>query len=392
MEHISSHADKRSLIQSAADGYIPSYAIVMIVAGCLFCVVWSPALIKKLYERIHYRSDSRTQSRRHAAEQLQRRLRREARREYVASVLITKRVSVGVNSQQSSLNAENSDGDRCAICLASYSNGLEICLSHNPQCRHQYCKPCIMKWLMRNEDCPVCRRPFLSLGDPTEASTPQSTDGPPLTVDLEQPSNPLTESPTFDDSSMDSLSIASVVSEASLALPNYRPLSDDESCSTGIGSTSSLPRPTMHWFFGRRTKTSTTREDLDEDDSESSIESREGEQPLRFQWKLPYHKNDSSTGSDSEENDDVNSTSSVPLPIKWTMMPSRPRLNSDPGYSTSDANDKSGSEYYSSSDDDEEREAGFEVDYFPEAFATNVFVGKIADTMGTDFPPEFNPV
>lgn len=49
----------------------------------------------------------------------------------------------------------------CAICLKSYTVDDAICWSRNPKCSHHFHCSCIEIWLLRNDNCPMCREPYL---------------------------------------------------------------------------------------------------------------------------------------------------------------------------------------------------------------------------------------
>lgn len=53
----------------------------------------------------------------------------------------------------------------CGICLCNFEKGEEICWSPNSQCKHTYHKECAFEWLMKHNDCPICRNDFLVLSD-----------------------------------------------------------------------------------------------------------------------------------------------------------------------------------------------------------------------------------
>ena len=57
----------------------------------------------------------------------------------------------------------NSDDNEniCSICLCEYETGEEISWSPNEHCKHSFHKECITEWLMKRDDCPVCRRNFV---------------------------------------------------------------------------------------------------------------------------------------------------------------------------------------------------------------------------------------
>mmetsp|Transcript_44272 Transcript_44272/g.106648 ORF Transcript_44272/g.106648 Transcript_44272/m.106648 type:complete len:429 (-) Transcript_44272:63-1349(-) len=62
------------------------------------------------------------------------------------------------------------DDDRpmCAICVTAYKPDDEICWSNNHQCHHCFHKECIQEWLLRHEECPCCRLPFLVMPPPKQ--------------------------------------------------------------------------------------------------------------------------------------------------------------------------------------------------------------------------------
>lgn len=51
----------------------------------------------------------------------------------------------------------------CAICLKNYSVGDKICWSRNPECSHHFHRDCVELWLLRNDMCPFCRKPYLGM-------------------------------------------------------------------------------------------------------------------------------------------------------------------------------------------------------------------------------------
>lgn len=56
----------------------------------------------------------------------------------------------------------------CNICLCDYQTGEEV--SKGPICHHDFHTECIIDWLLRNEQCPICRQDFLPL--PIQLSAP----------------------------------------------------------------------------------------------------------------------------------------------------------------------------------------------------------------------------
>jgi hypothetical protein len=89
------------------------------------------------------------------------------RKEFIASVLKTETFA-GAREENSSSSrtiatrSEDGGAEHCAICLEGFDKGEEVCSSHNVNCNHGFHRPCISEWLAENEDCPCCRRDFLS--------------------------------------------------------------------------------------------------------------------------------------------------------------------------------------------------------------------------------------
>lgn len=48
----------------------------------------------------------------------------------------------------------------CNICLEEYKIGEEIAWSRNEMCHHAFHKSCIIEWLIKHQDCPVCRNKY----------------------------------------------------------------------------------------------------------------------------------------------------------------------------------------------------------------------------------------
>jgi Ring finger domain len=61
----------------------------------------------------------------------------------------------------------------CAICLDQFKSGEDTCSAQNINCPHEYHLQCIFPWLLQSQDCPCCRRDFLSID--TEAVEPHHT-------------------------------------------------------------------------------------------------------------------------------------------------------------------------------------------------------------------------
>lgn len=51
----------------------------------------------------------------------------------------------------------------CAICLERFKNGEDICSAQNAECPHEFHLDCLFPWLLKSQDCPCCRRDYLSV-------------------------------------------------------------------------------------------------------------------------------------------------------------------------------------------------------------------------------------
>lgn len=51
----------------------------------------------------------------------------------------------------------------CAICLDRFIHDDDICVSQDVQCIHVFHLECLYPWLLKSQDCPCCRRDFLSI-------------------------------------------------------------------------------------------------------------------------------------------------------------------------------------------------------------------------------------
>ena len=63
---------------------------------------------------------------------------------------------------------ENDPLHSCSICFGKFDKEELVCQSNDPDCPHIYHKECMEEWLMKNDQCPICRRPYLSPKSTTE--------------------------------------------------------------------------------------------------------------------------------------------------------------------------------------------------------------------------------
>mmetsp|Transcript_4930 Transcript_4930/g.5719 ORF Transcript_4930/g.5719 Transcript_4930/m.5719 type:complete len:220 (+) Transcript_4930:69-728(+) len=81
---------------------------------------------------------------------------------------ITLSVSEMLNGDNDDSNSvDNYSAEMCPICLESYTAGEEICWSRNENCVHSFHLDCMQAWLMKSDDCPLCRENYLNNGQNT---------------------------------------------------------------------------------------------------------------------------------------------------------------------------------------------------------------------------------
>jgi Ring finger domain len=51
----------------------------------------------------------------------------------------------------------------CAICLDPFQKGEDVCSAQNKLCTHEFHLTCIFPWLLKSQECPCCRRDYLSV-------------------------------------------------------------------------------------------------------------------------------------------------------------------------------------------------------------------------------------
>jgi len=75
---------------------------------------------------------------------------------------------------------EGEDDDLvCTICWEKYKENDEICYSQNPECAHSFQCDCIKSWLETHDECPICRRNYLSpSGEESDCKCHGTSDTP----------------------------------------------------------------------------------------------------------------------------------------------------------------------------------------------------------------------
>ena len=74
----------------------------------------------------------------------------------------TNSITTSMRSDTDLNEEEETSKDNCAICLETFKDGDEISSSQNQNCRHVFHRECIYGWLLKNEECPCCRRDYLT--------------------------------------------------------------------------------------------------------------------------------------------------------------------------------------------------------------------------------------
>lgn len=70
------------------------------------------------------------------------------------------------NNQGSSIHFSSEDANNgCAICLEEFAEGEDVCTSQNDECPHLFHCTCAFEWLLKSQECPCCRRDYLTIED-----------------------------------------------------------------------------------------------------------------------------------------------------------------------------------------------------------------------------------
>lgn len=68
------------------------------------------------------------------------------------------------NHTNGKYNIHNYSPRSCAICWEDYKKGDDIAWSNNEKCLHAFHTRCILEWLSKNDNCPMCRSNYLNAG------------------------------------------------------------------------------------------------------------------------------------------------------------------------------------------------------------------------------------
>jgi hypothetical protein len=78
------------------------------------------------------------------------------------------------NNTQEDMEEDDPLHPSCAICLKNYVVTDKICWSKNPECSHYFHCACVELWLLRNDNCPFCRKPYLETGESDDSDDRQA--------------------------------------------------------------------------------------------------------------------------------------------------------------------------------------------------------------------------
>ena len=50
---------------------------------------------------------------------------------------------------------------RCVLCSKFFTETDVVTESWEPTCKHHFHKACLVKWLQKNDGCPICKRAYV---------------------------------------------------------------------------------------------------------------------------------------------------------------------------------------------------------------------------------------
>jgi len=65
----------------------------------------------------------------------------------------------------------------CPICLDDYKVRDDIAWSKNDECSHTFHFDCILEWLLKHDECPLCREDFLNAVQKENSADPETETG-----------------------------------------------------------------------------------------------------------------------------------------------------------------------------------------------------------------------
>jgi hypothetical protein len=144
-------------------------ALSLIVSIAILCLIFARKYHKR---RIQDVSDVSLSHSRHsiAIEDAQNVREREMERKklVIAKILIAEvncNLVQDKETEPESCALDSSEGEErtCPICYQCFITGEEIVKSLNKHCIHEYHKDCVLPWLLKSDECPMCRASFLDV-------------------------------------------------------------------------------------------------------------------------------------------------------------------------------------------------------------------------------------
>lgn len=88
--------------------------------------------------------------------------------EEINTNIITKRAislpkKMETDDVETGCDTSNDDTQECPICMSSFQEDDTVSWSQNRNCRHAFHHSCIMPWLLKDCQCPICRQPFCGI-------------------------------------------------------------------------------------------------------------------------------------------------------------------------------------------------------------------------------------
>jgi len=143
-------------------------ALTLIVSIAILCLIFARKYHRRRIQEI---SDVSLSHSRHSIaiedSQVAKEREMERKKHVIAKILITE-VNANISQdkvtehESSSLDSSTMEEEKsCPICYQCFITGEEIVKSLNKHCIHEYHKDCVLPWLLKSDECPMCRALFL---------------------------------------------------------------------------------------------------------------------------------------------------------------------------------------------------------------------------------------
>lgn len=142
-------------------------ALSLIVSVAILCLIFARRYHKR---RIQDVSDASLSHSRHSIivedAQIVKQREMERKNHVIARILITEVTNTVTEDKETesgscSLDSSVEEDKCCPICYQCFVTGESIVKSLNKHCIHEYHKDCVLPWLLKSDECPMCRASFL---------------------------------------------------------------------------------------------------------------------------------------------------------------------------------------------------------------------------------------